>query len=149
VTQTTTSINACDVEIWLDDDAGAPKNISGSSNSCTVNLSQNVGEQRTFGSKWPTRKICGRDCQVDLSIVYSSATDEAWDIIKQWYFADSPTKRTLTIYIPDKNVGSDKLAGEFWLETADIPLEAGEAAPIIVGCSLLVDGEFSLSTTAT
>lgn len=146
--QTVTAVNACDVSVWLDDDAGVPKNISGSSNTVSMEFTNQLGNVRNFGTRWQIRLECGKDATVNLTAVYSTAADEAWDIIKNWFF-NFPGKRTLKIYIPDKNVGSDVYTGEFRLASAPVTVEAGTAEPITVSCQLMPDGPVTLTTNAT
>lgn len=148
MTQTTTAVNACDVAIWLDDDAGVPKDISGSSNTASMNFSNQLGAVRNFGTRWQIRLECGKDATFDLSAVYSTAADEAVDILKNWYF-NNPGDRTLTIYIPDKNVGSDMYQCEARLQDLKIPVEAASADPIVVTATLLPNGPVTLTTNAT
>lgn len=148
--QTTTQINACDVSIWLDDATGTLKDVSGSTNKCSLTLTLESGMTRTFGSRWPTRQNCARDAKISLSIVYSEATGEAMDIWKNWYFASAPGPRTVKIYVPDKNVGSDVYYGEFVIDgDAEIPLEAGTSEPIVVNVNLAVTGALTWATSAT
>ena len=148
--QTTTQVNACDVAIWMDDDTGTLRDVSGSTNKASLTLTLEAGMTRTFGTKWPTRAVCAKDAKIALSIVYSEASDEAMDIWKNWYFANAPGARTVKIYIPDKNVGSDVYSGEFVIDgDAEIPLEAAKAEPIVVNVTLSVTGELSWSTLAT
>ena len=146
---TTTHRNACDVAVWLDNAAGVLKDISGSSNSVTLALSQNIGETRVFGSRWVMRKVCGKDCKITLVIVYSTAADEGADILQNWYNATDPGARTLKVYFPNKNVGSDVYSGEFMLESYEFPATAGEGAPMLVTANLLIDGEMTYSVAAT
>lgn len=146
---TTTAVNGCDAGIYLDDSAGTPVDIGGSTNGITLNFTQNVAELRAYGSKWPTRLSCGKDATVNLVVIYSETADEGLDILKDWFFASSPGSRTLTIYLPDKNVGSDKYSGEFVIQDFSIPSTAGEAAPIAVAATLLCNGEVTMVTNAT
>jgi len=81
--------------------------------------------------------------------VYSTATDEGMDVLKNWFFAATPGLRTLTFYLPDKNVGSDKYSGEVVLESLSIPATADEASPIPVTAVLRPSGEFTLVSNAT
>lgn len=149
MTQTTTAINACDAGIWLDNISGVLKDISGSSNSVTIGLSQTLGAFRNFSSKWPKRLECPKDATFRLVITYSTAADEAIDILQNWFFAASPGARTLKIYLPDKNIGSDVYSAEVRLDSLDIPATAGEAAPITVTANLLPDGEVNFAINAT
>lgn len=146
---TTTPVNACDVEIWLDNLAGTAMNISGSANTCNITLSQNIEVLRSFGSRWPARMQCGRDAEIALTIIYSETTDEGMDILKNWYFAAVPGNRTVTIYIPDKNVGADRFQFEAVLSELSWNMEAGEAGPIAVNATLAPNGEFTHSISAT
>src|SRR5512139_3171847 len=98
--QTTTHVNACDASIWLDTAAGVLTDISGSSNSVTMNFSREVGELRTFQVKWPVRLGCGKDAEFTLRAVYSTAAAEAVDIIRDWFFANDPGSRSFQVYIP-------------------------------------------------
>src|SRR5512139_574153 len=148
MTQTTTAVNACDVAIWLDNAAGTQKDISGSTNTASMEFTNQLGAVRTFGTRWMTRLECGKDATFALSVTYTTATDEAIDILKNWYF-NNPGNRTLTIYIPDKNVGSDVYECEARLESLDIPVESGSADPILVTATLKPNGEVTLTTNAT
>lgn len=147
--QTTTAVNACDVAIWLDSGTLTPTDISGSSNNVDMDFDQEIGEYRTFGSRWPVRLECGKDAAFTLNIIYSTAADEALDILKTWYFASSPGNRTLSVYIPDKNVGSDHFQGECKIASLSWTAGSDEAGPIMVTANLLPDGEVTLSTLAT
>jgi len=141
--------NACDVSIWVDNASGVLTEISNTTNSVAIALSKNVGSTPVFGSKFPRRRMCGSDCQIDFTILFSVTAEEAMDILNDWYFSETEDPRTATIFVPSKNVGSSKYSGEFVLETLNIPLTAGEGKPIEVTGRLLVDGEFTHTTTAT
>lgn len=146
---TTTAVNACDAGVWLDDDAGVPKDIGGSSNQVTLDFSNELGEFRVFASKWPRRLECGKDARFRLRLVYTTATDEAVDLLKTWYFATTPGNRTLTVYIPDKNVGSDRYQAEVKIDTFTVPVDRGDAGPIMIDLNLLPDGDVTHSISAT
>lgn len=150
MTQTTTAINGCDAAIWCDDDSGTLKDISGSSNEFALDLKINVGATPTFGSRWPKRLMCGRDASLKLVVVYTTAADEGADIIKSWALQQTdPGPRTIKLYVPDKNVGSDVYSGEWVLESASWDVKAGEAAPLTIEATLLPDGAVTLATNAT
>ncbi len=147
--QTTTAINACDVKIFLDDDAGTPVDISGSSNAVTIEFDNDLGEFRVFGFKWMNRLECGKDASFALEVIYTTAQDEGADLVKDWFFTEVPGRRTLTVYIPDKNVGSDRFQSEVLIDTWSAPSTAGEGAPIVMSVALLPDGEVTFSQAAT
>lgn len=146
---TTTAVSACNVSVWLDDVNGTPQEISGSSNSVELEFTLNLGEVNAFQNQWPVRQECGKDASIGLEILYTEAADEAFDVIKDWYFASNPGARTLTIYVPDKNVGSDKYECEARIESFSFTAESGEANPIMVSVSLKPDGELTHTDVAT
>lgn len=147
--QSTTTINACDVVIKLADSTGTLKDISGSANQVQIDLTQNIGEKRTFGSRWPIRKECGKDSKVRLDVVYSTAADEGVDLLKNWFFSATPGSRELHVYVPNNQIGADEYFGTFVLESMSIPLQAGEAEPVTVSANLSVSGEYRLTTQAS
>ena len=147
--ETTTAINACDVKVWLDNAAGTPTDISGSTNACSMEFENNIGELRVLETRWPLRLSCGKDATFSLVVVYSTAADEGSDLLKDWFFSATVTARTLSIYVPDKNVGSDKYSGEVVMENFSVPINAGEAQPIPVSCNLRPSGTWTLTTNAT
>jgi len=147
--QTTTHVNACDASIWLDNASGTPTDISGSSNSITMNFSRELGELVTFQQKWPVRLGCRKDAEFTLRVVYSTATDEGMDILKNWFFAADPGSRSLHVYIPDKNVGSDHYYGEVTIGSFNFNADPTEPGPIPVEANLMPDGEFALTTAST
>lgn len=147
--QTTTYINACDASVWLDSSAGTLTDISGSSNTVNMEFIQLIGELSTYQQKWPVRLSCRKDATFTLNAVYSTASDEAVDILNDWFFSASPGLKTFTVYLPDKNVGSDKYSGEVVLESLTIPATADEASPIPVTAVLRPSGEWTRVTNAT
>jgi hypothetical protein len=149
--QTTTHISACDVAIWVDNNAGTPTDISGSTNSVNLTISATAEQMRTFGSRWPVRKSCPLDSNIEITVVYSTANDEGMDLIKEWVFGANPGEaRTVSVYVPDKNVGSDRYYGEFVLDgDIEIPLEAGNAEPVSVTLPLSITGALSQTAAST
>ena len=146
---TTTSVNSCDAGVWLDTLAGTLTDIGGSSNNVSLNFTLNIGEVKAFGNRWPVRRNCGKDATANLSVIYSTAADEGLDILKDWFFSSAPNSRTMKVYLPDKNVGSDVYSGEWQMESLDVPVAANEATPIVVTAVLKSDGEITLTTNAT
>jgi len=149
MTQTTTYVNACDASVWLDNSAGTITDISGSSNNVTMEFIQVIGELSTYQQKWPVRLSCRKDATFTLNAVYSTTADEAVDILNDWFFATSPGLKTFTVYVPTKNVGSDKYSGEVVLESLSIPVSADEASPIPVTAVLRPSGAWTRTVNAT
>jgi hypothetical protein len=147
--QTTTHVNACDASLWLDNAAGTPVDISGSSNSISMNFTRELGELVTYQQKFPVRLGCRKDFEATLRVVYSTAADEGMDVLKNWYFANDPGSRTLHVYIPDKNVGSDHYYGEVTIGSLSFNPDPSDPSPIPVEANLMSDGEITLTTAAT
>jgi len=141
---TTTALNSCDVVLELCDGEtpAVAHDISGSSNSIDLNFDHEICDFRVFGSCYPGRLECGKDASVTLNIVYSSAADEAWSLLRDWYYGVcNPGQRCLHIYIPNKIAGADHFWGDFFIQNLSWTLTAGDACPIMVTASLLPDGE--------
>ena len=149
MTQTTSAFNACDASIWLDDATGTLRDISGSSNNTEVNFDHDVEAFVTYQSKWPKRLECGKDAQFTLHVIFSEDANEGHDILKDWFFAAAPGARSLSIYLPDKNVGSDHFSCEARIKSYNFSADRGTAAPIMGVAVLLPDGAVSHSDTAT
>lgn len=149
MTESTTIANACDVAIWLDNAAGTLKDISGESNKISLKMTKNTGAKRVFGSRGPRRMSCGDDWQLDLTVLYSTAADEALDILRDWAISGEDAERTCKFYVPSKNVGSDMYSAEWILDSFNLDLDAEEGGPITLTATLLIDGNISHSTIAT
>lgn len=149
MTQSTTMINACDAAVWLDDHGGTPKDLSGSSNEVNMKFDTEVGESKTFGTAWKARIVCGADGEFTLIISYSTAADEAADLLRDWFFLWRKDKRTLSVYLPDKNVGADVYRGEFVLKSLSIPAKSNDPNPIMATAVLLPSGAIDVLTNAT
>ena len=147
--RTTTAVNGCDVSVWLDDATNTLRDISGSSNNVELNFDHDVEAYVTFQSKWPGRLECGKDATWTLHVIYSETANEGFDILKNWFFASSPGKRTCRVYTPDKNVGSDRYSGEFRIDSLNWSSDRATAGPTMVTAVLLPDGEVTHSDVAT
>src|SRR5512139_1947494 len=82
--------------------------LSGSSNKAIINLEMIIGEASVFNDKWPQRVMTAKNATVDFAAWYSSAANEAADYFQDWFNEASPATKTISIYIPDKTVGSTK-----------------------------------------
>ena len=149
MTVTTTPVVATNCVIKLDNAAGSPTDISGSSNRVELSLEHGVGEFRPFSTQWKSRVVVGKDVGVTLNIIYSTATDEALDILKNWFFGGDDSARTLTIQVPDGNPGSDQYQGEFVLMSAPVGLGAEDDEVVMVSAELRSHGEVALTTVST
>jgi hypothetical protein len=147
---TTTAINGCDVVLHLDNASGIPVDISGSANSINPQFSTDLGEYNVFGAQWRQRLMCQRDATIQLNIVYSSAANEGFQLLKNWFANQHTLAKTVRWMIPDDSVGSDDQSGEFFLSQWSYTASAGEAAPIMASVTLVQSGSgINFGTVAT
>lgn len=149
--QTTTSYNACDVHILLDNAAGTPVDISGSSNAISATWTNSTATISTFGASGWTKSNsgCMKNGTITLTVLGSTAAAEAFSSLTDWFFNYGTTARTLTWFEPDKNVGSHKFSGEVRLTslTGDRPSDASD--PVTTVAELITDGAWTWVTNAT
>lgn len=146
---TVSDVNACDVGIQLDDKNGALRDISGSSNQVSMDLSQTIGTLWLFGSRFPRRKQCKSDATIAFRAVYTMATLEAMDTLRDWYFNKPSTSKRLQVRIPNGQNGADQYEFQVLLERLNIPVQATNADPILVDATLRPTGQFTYSVVAT
>jgi len=141
--QTTTSENACDVVLQIDNSDGTLTDISGSSNQCTMDFSRNVAEVFTFDGDWSIKKSCKSGVTISVQVLYSITADEGRDLLEDWIFDTPTTSRSVRIDVPDSTVGGVRYEGEFVIESYNLPLSAEDAGVIICSANLSNDGEFT------
>lgn len=141
---TTTHFTAEDVVFHLDNAAGTLTDIQGSSNSVSVNSTRTAtAKVNVFGGS-PIVGVGARTYSISAKIILSTATDEAWDIVKNWWFGSSHTvARSFQIDSPDATSGSDRYTGECKLVDLPILYTAGEGKPIELEFTLEVDGDLT------
>lgn len=127
--QTTTAFNACDAKIELDNLGGTLKDISGSTNSVSLEFTNDLGEFKTYGTRWRGRLECGSDATFTVNIVSSTTADEGWDILQSWFWG-ARGARSLRVCIPDSSVGSWEYLAEVLIESYSQELPADEGAPV-------------------
>lgn len=132
---TGTAINGCGAIIKLANAGGVLTDISGSSNEATIDFSSELGDYKLFNDANYYRLECGRDAEIKLSIVYTTAAAEAMDILKRW--RQTRGKRALEI-----TIGNDVYSGEVLMEKLSLPIKADEAKPIMVEANLKPNGAF-------
>jgi hypothetical protein len=123
--------------------------LSGSSNSCTINMEIVVGEAYVFNDKWPARVMTAKNCVIDLAAWYSSASDEALDYFRDWWAEAAPAPRTLTFYIPSKTVGADKISGKFVFNGLNAAVKTAETQPIPITTQLMNSGAITWTAYST
>ena len=148
--ETSTPRNACDVAVWLDDADWVALDISGSSNQVDIALDFKLGEYTTFGGCCTYRLECGQDATITLNAVYTTAADEARETLNLWSTSGcNKNARTLSVYLPDKNVGSEKWSGEYRLESLNITADHNDAGPMPVTAVFKPHGCVSYTVAAT
>lgn len=149
--QTTTSYNACEVHVLLDNDGGTPTDISGSSNAISATWTNSTAQVSTFGASGWTKSNsgCMKNGTITLTVLGSTAATEAFSLLTDWFFNHSSTARTLTWYEPDKEPGSHKFTGEVRIQdlTGDRPSNASD--PVTSVATLVTDGVWTWTTSAT
>jgi len=147
---TSTARNACDAAIWLDNAAGTPVDITGSSNKADIALDYKLGEYTVFGGCCTYRLECGQDATITINALYTTAASEARETLNLWATQGcDKNSRTLSIYLPDKNVGSEKWSGEFRLESLSIAADHDDAGPMPITAVLKPHGCVSYTIAAT
>lgn len=147
--QTTTAVNACNIVIALDTDAGVLVDVSGTANTINLEFTINAAEGYTFDGDFPIRKTCGKDMTGSFTCVWSTTADESWDLVKGWYHVYDGAARTLRIDVPSTAGGNDRYEGEVVLLSYSHEMTADEAGPIMVECEIASDGEFLLLEIGT
>lgn len=146
MTTTTTAINAKNVVIFLDDDAGMPINVSGSTNRVSIKMSQDLGEYAVFEDAWQHRLSGMKDGEITLRAVYSTAVDEALDVLREWIFGSgSGTPRTLKVCVPNNSPGSKSYTAEVLPASLPLDLDSSQAGPVMVEVELRTDGSIAVA----
>jgi hypothetical protein len=146
--QSTTVVSACNAVVSLDNASGTLTDISGAVNDVQISIQNLIGEYRHAGDDWPDRYLLGKDGSASLIALYSTAADEALEILRDWSTAavSGSDARTLRVEVPDGAAGSDRYEAEVQIEQLVVPLNSSEAGPVVVNASLLVSG--ALTRTA-
>lgn len=123
--------------------------LSGSSNTCNINLDIIIGEAAVFNDKWPQRVMTAKNCTIDLAAWYSSASDEARDYFQEWWDEDAPEPREFSFYIPRKEAGAQVLNGNFVFNGLKLGVKTAETQPIPITTQLLNAGEITMTAYST
>ena len=145
---TTTAVNACSAVITIDDDAGTPTPISGSSTSVSISGTTELGDYKVFADSWRYRLACGQDWEMSIEAVYTTASGEveALDLLRTWWLSQTTigaykVARDIQIDMPDSTSGSDRYTGEVFLESLDFgELSASEPGPVMVSATFKPSG---------
>ncbi len=144
MTQTTTQINGCDAVLKIDNAAGNLADISGSSNSISIERLNQVGDGvRTFGSRFKVRAACGKDANISVKILYTADGAEALALLNDWYENHNEDSRSLRLDMPDSDPGSDRYDFEVFIESFRFDVEAGNSDPILCEVAFKPTGTFT------
>lgn len=147
--QTSTAKNACAVVVYIEGEDGVLVDVSGSMNGFEIAFSQDLGEFSVFGGAWKQRLTCKKDARATLKIVYTTATREAWKLFKDWWQNTPSDKRTIRLMVPTEEIGADDFIGDWVISDWTLPVDAGTAAPIMIGGNLIQSGGIAINTVAT
>lgn len=136
--QTTTQIAACNARLEVDNEAGTPTDVSGSTNNASLDMSRDVGEATTFDGDYKLRSECKRDASLSIRALWTTSVSEARELLEAWF--DLGGKRTVTIYPNGTAVGNRYYTGEFRLTGFNIGIDAGSADPIPLEIEAVADG---------
>jgi len=142
-TQATTAISACNAIVVLDNAGGTPTDISGSTNRIKSSIGQDLGRYHVHGSDWPKRLDGERDGSFTLTVLYTTAANEGFEVLRDWIFAANPGARSIRIDTPNSSAGSDRYTAEVRIEDLRWTLAADKGGPVMVTARLMPDGEIS------
>lgn len=145
--QTTSQINGCNAKLEFDDDGDTPIDVSGSSNSVTLSRTKQVGEAFTFEGGFPVRAECKQDASISGTVLWTSLTDEARDILDLWY--ESGGLRTVRFSPQGGNPGDVEYFGEMFLTSLDFTTEASSADPVTMDFECVPSGALSVSAVGS
>lgn len=143
--QTTDAINACDVIVQLDNISGVLTDFSGTSNNVEISFDREIGEFRSFASKWKGRIPCGKDASIKLRIIASKNANELSRNFLDWWENQPSVRKTLRVDMPDSSSGSDRFTGEVVLKSLPIVMADDDPNPIMIDAELLPDGALNWS----
>jgi len=145
--QTTTAASARSCAIRIDDENGAPVDVSGSTNQWGLDLDNQTGQMWTFSGDWPITRDGKKNASLTIRAVYTTTNNEASDLFLDWF--NNQGQRTVTIDYPDSSVGSNRLTGDFALDDFSQQGEAQNGEPMTVEVTLLPTNELTLTKIAS
>lgn len=144
------SRSACDALVVVDALDLTPTDVSGSTNSVTVNVSKGVGTYWKANQNYPTRYVLNEDMAIDLVVLYSSSTSDAFGLLREWAdqnVADSDA-RTVNVRMIESGTYQHNYYGEFILTSFEFSITAGEGGPVMVSASFENSGGFYVGASS-
>lgn len=144
------SRSTCDAAIVIDDLALSPTDVSGSANMASVRATKNVGTYWKAYQDHPTRYVLYEDATVDLTVLYSSSTSDAFGILREWadQSVTDSAARTVNVRMIESGTYQHNFYGEMILTSFEFTLTAGEGGPVLVSVSLQSSGEFHIGASS-
>lgn len=142
--QTTTHFSNSSIVFSLDDSAGSPLLIGGSTSTATLSSEPgSSGEVYTFDGDNPLRGVGKRTYTMEVQFVMSTSTSEAAVTFQDWAATKDGQSKTATIAMPDATTGSFEWTGEWKLTSMSIPADASESTPALASATLVSDGDIT------
>lgn len=133
--------------ISLDNASGVPVDISSTCGTCEIDMEKATGTLFVANSRF--RQVVdggGLSCTVTLTVYRTSASNEAYRLLNDWYLENNPGSRTLTIDHPTTGAGNMRLTGEFALQSFQLARrEPGSGDPETLQAVLVSDGSYTHS----
>ena len=140
---TTTHYNSVNSVIHLDNASGTLTDVQGSSYEVTISTERTSQTDLPIFGGSTIVGVGGQVTTIDVACVTSTATDECWDIVKNWIYGAAgvhDAARSFQFDTPDATTGSDRFTGEAKIVNASVPLMAAEGGPVQITFQLKVDG---------
>src|SRR5574341_80841 len=124
---------------------GALQDISSSCGDCDIDPTKEMGTVYTADTRFrQTVEGGGLYCQVTVRVIRTTGANEAYDIFRTWYMEASPTARSLQIDWPNSNSGSERISGEFSLQSFQAARRSpGSGEAEILEAVLASDGTYT------
>lgn len=146
---TQTPQNACNTAVFLADQFGVDKDITGQSTEVDPSFENTLGEFKVFGDQAKYRLQCGQDSALKCKAVFTMDTDGVIDLLDKWYHQYPSQARHARVIVPSNQIGAKSYEGYYLLESYDFALVSDQAGPIIVNYSLKPNGPVQVSAVAT
>lgn len=149
---TTTAINASQFTVYLQkgDDGNDMADISGSGNGLNPSFVNKTGEFEVFGGNWVYRLASNKDATISLQVVYTTAAEEGFAVLKDWYENHPRQARRMRWFAPTEEVGADDYDGYFLLSGFSYNADPSQAGPVLVTATLQhARGGVTIGTAAT
>lgn len=132
--------------INADNSSGTPVDLSSSCGDCSIDPTKNMGTVFTADTRYRQNvEGGGLFVQVNVQVIRTTGLTEAYANFRSWLLDANPAARTLTIDWPNSSSGSERLTGEFSLQSFQAARRSpGSGEAEILEAVLVSDGAFTL-----